>query len=106
MMNKYSYTISLPDFTSQEVIDWFETLAAANRLSDEVIALVYRELKTGGGKQTTRREGRQGVGVTGIQAKTQENHQDFLDNLYNWQESNNVLHKDERKREKKQMLSV
>ena len=106
MMNKYSYTINLPDYTDQEVIDWFETLAAANRLSDEIIALVYRELKAGGGQQTAGRGGQQGVRAARVQPEMPESTQDFLENLYNWQESNNILHKEERKREKKQMLSV
>jgi len=102
----YSFQITLPDYAAREIIEWFETMSCNNRLTEELTALVYDKLKSGELKRLeTQARARNELKIE-TRPATSKHEQDLFENLYNWQESNSVLHREERKKEKKQMLSV
>lgn len=122
MINKsnYSFQIDLPSYTDKKVIEWFESLSNLQRLSEEVIALVFEHINATQDillNINYQQEGNLKRPETDkIKPETKKSRQesnnstnqedDFFNNLYNWQESNNMIHKEENKREKKKMLSV
>lgn len=99
--SKYSYQIDLPSYTNKAIIEWFEGLAARNRLSDEIIALVHENIVSAisnNNDQVNKPET--------VTANEKEYQDDFLNNLYNWQDSNNMIHIENTSQKKKKMLSV
>lgn len=105
---RHTYTITLPSTTSKDVIEWFEVLENSNQLTETLIELVHSGIKSGKYRNTaideTTIQGAQ-PNVENGQAILQNN---FMDSLYNWQDSANAIFKEatEEKKEKKRMLSV
>ena len=97
-----SYQIILPDQTDPNVAQWFEELSAGGRLANELAAMVYKILKDSGKIKPARAE-------QPIHAAS-GHESGFFDNLYNWQESNTRIFKDEagpsNQIQKRKMLSV
>lgn len=102
-----SYQITLTDQTDPNVVQWFEELSAGGRLADELTAMVYKVLKDSG--KITPAPNEQPVrAASGHESGFNEG--SFFDSLYNWQESNTKIFKDEggpaNQIQKKKMLSV
>lgn len=105
---KHIFSISLPSETSKEITEWFEIMESRNQLSDELIGLVHTHIMTGKYQNKTMNE-RQGLSdPLKISDEQIELQNDFLDKLYNWQDSNSAVFKDDKieKKEKKKMLSI
>lgn len=108
MVNKsnYLYQINLPGYTDKNVIEWFEKFSNSNRLSEEIIALVFELVYSSENtsfRPSIKEESKPHILET---TKIDESSDDFFSNLYNWQDSNSMIHSDENRREKKKMLSV
>jgi hypothetical protein len=105
---KHTYTITLPATTSKEVVEWFEIMENSNQLSEALVELIHSGIKSGkyqnAASYDTTLPGEQPKAENG-QPVIQDN---FMDSLYNWQDSTNAIFKEvkEEKKEKKRMLSV
>lgn len=105
---KLIFSLNLPSETSKEITEWFEIMESRNQLSDELIGLVHNHIMTGKYQNKTMDE-MQGLSDTlKISDEQIELQNDFLDKLYNWQDSNNAVFKEDKieKKEKKKMLSI
>lgn len=106
------YQITLPSFTDKAIIRWFEQMATGDELSEAIIALVHDQINTNPIEEEfdfsvpeprTVNHKASFVGTPLTQEKVED---DFFTNLYNWQESNNMLYQEESKKTKRKMLSV
>ncbi len=105
---KHIFSISLPSETSKEITEWFEIMESRKQLSDELIGLVHNHIMTGKYQIKTMNE-RQGLSAPlKISDEQTELQDEFLDKLYNWQDSNSAVFKEDKieKKEKKKMLSI
>lgn len=103
-----TYTITLPGTTSIDVIDWFEYMEEKNILVEKITELVKSEIKSGYKKEDNTFNKVLTIdmeNVNNIKAKSEDN---FINNIYNWQESNHAIFKDENQERPKikGMLSV
>lgn len=96
----YIYKLSLPSSTSKDVIEWFENMHSMNKLEEELVAIIHKYISS-----------KQNVYKNNFVSEIEEQNKNiesvsctdnFIDNLYNWQESNKAIFRDE----KKKMLSV
>ncbi|BCJ98429.1 hypothetical protein [Anaerocolumna chitinilytica] len=105
---KHIFSISLPSETSKEITEWFEVMESRNQLSDELIGLVHNHIMTGNYQNKTMNENHVQSDPLKLSDKKVEIQDDFLDKLYNWQDSNSAVFKEDKieKKEKKKMLSI
>ncbi len=105
---KHIFSISLPSETSKEITEWFEIMESRNQLSDELIGLVHNHIMTGKYQNKIMNEKQIQSDPLKLSDKQAELQDDFLDKLYNWQDSNSAVFKDDKieKKEKKKMLSI
>lgn len=95
---EYSYKLILPASTLPEVLEWFKDKDAMNTLSKELIELVLQHINSRA-KQADNDIFEQISDQISISNSIDKN---LIDSLYNWQDSNNAVFKEE----KKKMLSV
>lgn len=108
---KHKYSIELPAATVNEVIEWFENMDTNGELANSLIELVYERIKTGKSPETSNCSINTQNEAPELTANHVINHNDFFDNLYDWQGSSSAAFKEEIverevKKTKKKMLYV
>jgi len=102
------YSVSIPSTALKEVIEWFEIMDNSNQLSEALIELVNVGIKSGRYQNTvifdTTTQGQEPI----IETEKVEHQNNFMDGLYDWQNSINSIFNEgkEDKKEKKRMLTV
>lgn len=104
----HTYSITLPTYTSNDIIEWFESLERKNELSNQLIELVYNHIKNGGNGISNIYHCDIKNERLNIQNDLCELEDSFMNNLYNWQDSSDAVFKDDKKdkKEMKKMLTV
>jgi len=104
----HTFSITLPSETTKEIIEWFELMDTRDQLSDELIGLVHNHIMAGEDRKKTFIETNDPNDPLKMRDDQAELQDDFLNRLYNWQDSNNSVFKDdkEQKKEKKKMFSI
>lgn len=102
---KKIYNITLPPSTSEEVVEWFEIMENSSKLTDALIELVYISIKSRKSLNVSNHFSSNTSETSQTDSSQLETQSDIFNNLYNWQDSNNAIFKEEKK-EKRKMLSV
>lgn len=104
------YTIELPISTSQDIIEWFEIMAASNRLPEELIHLVYDHIRSENFFHSIAFQSDIHNEINDQKAEPAMDQDDFFNSLYNWQDGNSQIFAEPEpkieKKIKKKMLSV
>ena len=103
-LSKHELSITLPSYTSKEVIEWFEIMECTNKLADVLVELVHESIKSGKSIKAIDTHSE----LQTSQSIYETDQSNLFENLYNWQDSKNAILKAENevKKEKKRMLSV
>lgn len=102
---KLAYNITLPNSTSKEVVEWFEIMENRGQLEESLVELVYEKIRQEKPVEMCRSQVNNQTFVEDKQPQNIVVQGDFFDSLYNWQDSNGAIFKEEKK-ERKKMLSV
>jgi hypothetical protein len=103
----HTYSITLPSTTTKDIIDWFGYMEENKKLAERLIELVRLDIKNCYYRSDN------AIYNPGVDIKKREDlivtsEDDFINSLYNWQDSNHAIFKDEKqvKPKTKGMLSV
>lgn len=108
MIPQYTFAIDLPVNTSKEVLDWFVYMNNTKQLSVELIELVNKNLKSGYNNKSIYNSEAYVQQIINMKDKQTDLQENFINNLYNWQEATSAIFKETNtvKKETKKMLSI
>lgn len=107
-LSKYTFNVTLPSSTSNDVIEWFKFMRNNNKLADALVGLVYDSINADARIKNSPNSTYNNMEKQSV-PKPEVNQGDLFENLYNWQDSNSTLFLEDKKvvnKEKKKMLCV